>query len=107
MPGFPRRADEGKVNCPIGAREAGLGHISPYGINREKSDTRHCEPVTDVTGVAIRTPSDQGSMSERATASGGRIATTVCALSRNDGDGTSIVRIRPGETAEVQASPPG
>ena len=45
---------------------------------------RHCEPVTDVTGVAIRIPSGQLMICEKTTASGGRIATPVCALARND-----------------------
>ena len=45
----------------------------------------HCEPVTDVTGVAIRSSQRLGTISEMFSASGGRIATPVCSLARNDG----------------------
>jgi len=45
----------------------------------------HCEPVTDVTGAAIRSSQRLGTISEMFSASGGRIATLVCSLARNDG----------------------
>ena len=51
------------------------------------SDFRHCEPVTDVTGVAIRTPSGQIGIkyAKNLRCQGEkRIATPVCALARND-----------------------
>ena len=41
----------------------------------------HCEPVTDVTGVAIRSPFGIFVIK---TCKGMRIATPVCALARND-----------------------
>ena len=43
---------------------------------------RHCEPVTDVTGVAIRFA--YGMHSSFVRRLGERIATPVCALVRND-----------------------
>ena len=52
---FLCRAAEGKVNCPKGAREAGLGRVGPYRVLSRRSDTSAA--IADTASTAQETKS--------------------------------------------------
>ena len=70
--------------------EGGMRNGGNAELEERSPLARHSEPVTDVTGVGIRDSRRPGEISEPFSASGGRIATPVSALARNDGEGERI-----------------